>query len=63
MNIKYYWQAATEPVRDVLGEIRWSLEMTVALSPIGRWVAARNPHIHDMRIFGAACILEFERGK
>lgn len=61
MSFKYYWQAATEPLREAFGELRWSLEMALALSPVGRLVASRNPHIHDMRIFGAALILQYER--
>ena len=48
-------------MHEIIGSVRWSLEMSLALSPLGRWVALRNPHIRDMRIFGAALILEFER--
>lgn len=62
MRIRWYLQAIAATVQEILGEVRWSLEMTLALSPIGRWVAERNPHIRDMRIFGAALIMNFERG-
>lgn len=51
---------APEIIHELLGEIRWSLEMAIALSPIGRRIGARVPHIQDMRRFGAALILAFE---
>lgn len=49
-----------EILRELFGELRWSLEMSLALSPVGRMVGARFPHIQDMRKFGAALIVEFE---
>lgn len=61
MRLRWYLQAIAATVQEILGEVRWSMEMALALSPIGRWVASRNPHIHDMRIFGAALIVNFER--